>query len=150
MFCDPNFGMYERDYAICEHISKIQKEKNYPRYIFASTGKNRKDRIAKAVAKLNGTLKFWLSVQSMDHKVLENIKRSNIKLEAMTGLVESYSKLDLHSFSEFRGSFTQIIHRSYVFFMYGNLELKNCMYGIRKFSRTYENLTIVYSKTPKT
>ena len=100
MFCDPNFGMYERDYAICEHISKIQKDKNYPRYIFASTGKNRKDRIAKAIAKLNGTLKFWLSVQSMDHKVLENIKRSNIKLEAMTGLVESYSKLGLHSFSE--------------------------------------------------
>ena len=92
MVCDPNCGMYERDLAICEHISKIQKDKNYPRYIFASTGKNRKDRIAKAIAKLNGTLKFWLSVQSMDHKVLENIKRSNIKLEAQKRLNRNFSE----------------------------------------------------------
>ena len=27
MFCDPNFGMYERDLSICEHISKLQEKK---------------------------------------------------------------------------------------------------------------------------
>jgi radical SAM superfamily enzyme YgiQ (UPF0313 family) len=100
MFCDPNFGMYERDLSICEHISKMQEKKNYPRYIFASTGKNRKDRIAAAISKLNGSLKFWLSVQSMDKEVLKNIERSNIKLDVMTGLAVSYSKLGLPSFSE--------------------------------------------------
>ena len=100
MFCDPNFGMYERDLSICEHISKLQEKKNYPRYIFASTGKNRKDRIAAAISKLNGSLKFWLSVQSMDKEVLKNIERQNIKLDVMTGLAVSYSKLGLPSFSE--------------------------------------------------
>ena len=100
MFVDPNFGMYERDLEICEYISKIQKDKNYPRAIFASTGKNRKDRIAKAISKLNGTLKFWLSVQSMDEEVLKNIKRQNIKLDAMTGLVDTYNSQGLPSSSE--------------------------------------------------
>ena len=100
MFVDPNFGMYERDLEICDHISKIQKDKNYPRAIFASTGKNRKDRIAKAISKLNGTLKFWLSVQSMDEEVLKNIKRQNISLDAMTGLVDTYDKHELPTASE--------------------------------------------------
>jgi radical SAM superfamily enzyme YgiQ (UPF0313 family) len=100
MFVDPNFGMYERDLEICEHIAKMQKDKNYPRAIFASTGKNRKDRIAKAINKLNGTLKFWLSVQSMDQEVLKNIKRQNIDLDAMTSLVETYGKHKLPTSSE--------------------------------------------------
>ena len=100
MFVDPNFGMYERDLEICEHISKIQKDKNYPRAIYASTGKNRKDRIAKAISKLNGTLIFWLSVQSMDEEVLKNIKRQNINLDVMTGLVDSYNSFELPSSSE--------------------------------------------------
>jgi len=100
MMVDPNFGMYERDLEICEHIAKIQKDKNYPRAIFASTGKNRKDRIAKAISKLNGTLKFWLSVQSMDEEVLKNIKRQNIKLDTMSSLVESYNSQELPSSSE--------------------------------------------------
>ena len=54
MFVDPNFGMYARDLEICEYISKIQKDKNYPRYTRASTGKNRKDRISKAFRLLKG------------------------------------------------------------------------------------------------
>ena len=62
--------------------------------------KNRKDRIAAAISKLNGSLKFWLGVQSMDKEVLKNIERQNIKLDVMTGLAVSYSKLGLPSFSE--------------------------------------------------
>jgi radical SAM superfamily enzyme YgiQ (UPF0313 family) len=100
MFVDPNFGMYERDLEICDHVAKIQRDKNYPRAIFASTGKNRKDRIAKAISKLNGTLKFSLSVQSMDSEVLKNISRENISLDAMTSLVDTYDEHQLPTTSE--------------------------------------------------
>jgi hypothetical protein len=48
-FADPNFAMYERDFEIVEHIEKIQRQQNWPRSIFASTGKNKKERIAKAL-----------------------------------------------------------------------------------------------------
>jgi len=97
---DSNFGMYERDYEICEHINRLQKDSNYPRYTRASTGKNRKDRIAKAFRLLNGSLQFGLSVQSVDPDVLENIKRKNIKLDVITGLADEYARLGLPSNTE--------------------------------------------------
>ena len=64
MFADPNFAMYERDFEIVEHIERIQQKQNWPRSIFASTGKNKKERIAKALRNLNGTMSMWMSVQS--------------------------------------------------------------------------------------
>lgn len=97
---DSNFGMYERDYEICEHINRLQKDSNYPRYTRASTGKNRKDRISKAFRLLNGSLQFGLSVQSVDPEVLENIKRQNIKLEVITMLADEYARLGLPSNTE--------------------------------------------------
>lgn len=93
MFSDPNFGMYKRDLQICESIAHLQKETGWPRNIFASTGKNNKNRIALALKQLNGSMQMWLSIQSMDTEVLENIKRENIRLDAM---IEIQSSLTAH------------------------------------------------------
>jgi len=100
MFADPNFAMYERDYEICEHVSKIQVKQGWPTAIFASTGKNKKERIAKALRILNGTMRLWMSVQSMDDDVLKEIKRSNIKLDKMIGLREVFAEMGLPTSSE--------------------------------------------------
>ena len=100
MFADPNFAMYERDYEIVEHIEKIQKRQNWPRSIFASTGKNKKERIAKALRKLNGSMSMWMSVQSMDPIVLKEIQRSNIKTSEMMGLAAVYQEMGLPTLSE--------------------------------------------------
>ncbi len=100
MFADPNFAMYERDYEIVEHIEKIQGKYNWPRSIFASTGKNKKERIAKALRKLNGSMSMWMSVQSMDPVVLEEIKRDNISTSQMMALATVYQELGLPTLSE--------------------------------------------------
>lgn len=100
MFADPNFAMYERDYEIVEHIEKIQAKLNWPRSIFASTGKNKKERIAKALRKLNGSMSMWLSVQSMDPNVLREIKRENISAPQMMSLANVYQELGLPTLSE--------------------------------------------------
>ncbi|WP_348260845.1 radical SAM protein [Telmatobacter sp. DSM 110680] len=100
MFADPNFAMYERDYEIVEHIEGIQQKQNWPRSIFASTGKNKKERIAKALRKLNGTLSMWMSVQSMDPVVLHEIQRDNISTSEMIALAGVYQELGLPTFSE--------------------------------------------------
>ncbi|MGA8151691.1 MAG: radical SAM protein [Terriglobales bacterium] len=100
MFADPNFAMYERDYQIVEHIEKIQQTHNWPRSIFASTGKNKKERIAKALRKLNGSMSMWMSVQSMDPFVLEEIKRDNISTSQMMALASVYQELGLPTLSE--------------------------------------------------
>jgi len=100
MFADPNFAMYERDYEIVEHIEGIQQRQNWPRSIFASTGKNKKERIAKALRKLNGSMSMWMSVQSMDPVVLQEIKRSNISTAQMMALANVYQELGLPTLSE--------------------------------------------------
>ncbi len=100
MFADPNFAMYERDYEIVEHIEKIQQRQNWPRSIFASTGKNKKERIAKALRKLNGSMSMWMSVQSMDPVVLQEIQRDNISTSQMMALAAVYQELGLPTLSE--------------------------------------------------
>ena len=99
-FADPNFAMYERDYEIVEHIEKIQQRQNWPRSIFASTGKNKKERIARALRKLNGSMSMWMSVQSMDPVVLQQIQRDNISTSQMMALASVYQELGLPTFSE--------------------------------------------------
>jgi radical SAM superfamily enzyme YgiQ (UPF0313 family) len=99
-FADPNFAMYERDFEIVEHIEMIQRNQNWPRSIFASTGKNKKERIAKALRKLNGSMSMWMSVQSMDPVVLHEIQRDNISTSQMMSLAGVYRELGLPTFSE--------------------------------------------------
>jgi radical SAM superfamily enzyme YgiQ (UPF0313 family) len=100
IFADPNFAMYERDYETVEHIAQIQQKQNWPRSIFASTGKNKKERIAKALRKLNGSMSMWMSVQSMDPVVLKEIRRDNISTSEMMALASVYQELGLPTFSE--------------------------------------------------
>ena len=86
---DPNFGMYERDVEISEHIGKVQVQHNWPLLIDATTGKNRADRIIRSIEKVNGALMMYQAVQSLDEEVLENVKRQNIKLE-------TYEEIQVH------------------------------------------------------
>jgi radical SAM superfamily enzyme YgiQ (UPF0313 family) len=100
IFADPNFAMYERDYEIVEHIEGLQQRQNWPRSIFASTGKNKKERIARALRKLKGSMAMWMSVQSMDPIVLKEIQRDNISTSQMMALASVYQELGLPTFSE--------------------------------------------------
>ena len=100
MFADPNFAMYERDYKIVEHIERIQQRQNWPRSIFASTGKNKKERIAKLLRKLNGSMSMWMSEQSTDPVVLQQIKRDNISTSQMRALAGMYQEFGLPTLSE--------------------------------------------------
>ena len=100
IFADPNFAMYERDYEIVEHIAQIQERQSWPRSIFASTGKNKKERIARALRKLKGSMSMWMSVQSMDPVVLKEIHRDNISTSQMMSLANVYQEFGLPTFSE--------------------------------------------------
>ena len=79
---DANYGMYERDVDLSEHIGKAQAKYGWPTFIDATTGKNRPERILQSLEKVNGALVLYQAVQSLDENVLRNVKRSNIKLSA--------------------------------------------------------------------
>lgn len=79
---DTNFGMFPRDRAICEALHESQQKYGWPINIGATTGKNNKQRVIDITEILGDTFGVNMSVQSMDASVLENVNRSNIKLDA--------------------------------------------------------------------
>lgn len=78
---DTNFGMYERDRAICQALLQSQQEHGWPRQIMATTGKNNKERVIEITEMMGNVFSVNMSVQSMDKDVLVHIKRSNIRLD---------------------------------------------------------------------
>ena len=97
---DLNFGVYPRDLEICDDIVGIQKKHDYPQRVLSTTGKNKKERIIKAIERLNGTMSLVMSVQSMDAQILQNIRRSNISIEHMLALQPTIKKVGLVTNSE--------------------------------------------------
>ena len=97
---DLNFGMYPRDIEICESLVKIQEKFDYPKYIKCTTGKNQKDKIIKAIKRLNSSLRVTMSVQSLDSNVLSNIRRDNISVDHMLALYPAIKEADLQTTSE--------------------------------------------------
>jgi len=79
---DSNYGMFERDVELSAHIGAMMKQYGYPKYIDATTGKNRPERIIESVEKAGGALLVYQAVQSLDDNVLRRIKRQNIQLKA--------------------------------------------------------------------
>ena len=97
---DLNFGMYPRDLQISQYLAKRKKTYDFPHNIHVTTGKNKKERIIKAIECLAGSIRLCMSVQSMDDDVLKNIRRSNISVEEMMGLAPAIKNSGLDTTSE--------------------------------------------------
>ena len=90
-FADNNFGMIPRDRITVELIKSLQEKYSFPSTMTVWTGKNSKEKIIDATRLLKETLSISMSPQSMNPKVLENISRSNIKLEHMKSISKELS-----------------------------------------------------------
>jgi radical SAM superfamily enzyme YgiQ (UPF0313 family) len=116
-FADDNFGMYERDQEVAEYIAFLQDKFAWPRYIRTTTGKNRADRVIKVMRTVRGTLPMTSAVQSLNPVVLENIKRSNISLDAYAEIqkevqaqgMQAYGELILSMPGETKASFLKAV-----------------------------------------
>ncbi len=97
---DSNFGMYKEDLDTCRAIAKEQKKTGYPKYINVSTGKNKQERVLEAAKIVNGGIRVNASVQSMDPKVQENIKRKNISSSQILDVALKSSEIGANSYSE--------------------------------------------------
>jgi len=83
---DANFGMYKQDLEKAKIIRSIQQEFGYPKSIITATGKNKKENVIEVASMLNGALAVFASLQSTDSKVLQFIKRANIKTDSLKGI----------------------------------------------------------------
>ena len=100
MISDSNFGMLPGDLQVAEAIHSMQERFEWPKYIWATTGKNKKESILAAIDVLDGTMRMTNSVQSMNQDVLANIKRTNIKLETYAGIQRDVQARGRQSYAE--------------------------------------------------
>ena len=95
---DSNFGMFDQDVRICEHIRKIQDRNHWPSIIGCSTGKNRPEIILNAVARLRpDTLSIVSAMQSTNPPTLDAVKRKNINLDGYRKIQTEVHKRGLKS-----------------------------------------------------
>ncbi len=99
-FADDNFGMFKRDEEIADYIAWLQDKFNWPRYVRTTTGKNNGERIIRVMRKTRGAMPMTAAVQSMNPKVLVNIRRSNIKLETFQELQDELKEQGMQAYGE--------------------------------------------------
>lgn len=85
---DDNFAMYPEDMETVEVLSALQKDFGYPKKLLANTGKNKHERIIKALRKLNGALTVSAAVQTMTQASLKAVSRLNINIDAYFKLID--------------------------------------------------------------
>jgi len=98
---DVNFGMFPRDKQISELIVDMQKKYDWPLTVCGTSGKNNKKRIIEATSILGDSFNFGMAVQSMDEKVLNNVNRSNIKLDHYTAINKHLRKSGRSTVADF-------------------------------------------------
>lgn len=74
---DDNFGLFEKDAELADHILKVMEKYNWPRYIMTHTPKGNWDRYIKINDKLKNRCEMGISMQSLNDSTLNNIKRNN-------------------------------------------------------------------------
>ncbi|MEK7790787.1 MAG: radical SAM protein, partial [Deltaproteobacteria bacterium] len=97
---DSNFGMYKEDIAIAETIARVNRKYGFPEYIYATTGKNQKERILDCAKLLSGLLRVSATVQSLDKDVLKEVKRTNISSQKLIELAEAASESNANTYAD--------------------------------------------------
>ena len=103
IFCDSNFGLFERDERFIDEIVKLHKEGSRLNKFQTSYAKNSNDRVFSITKKLTdcsmnkGTT---LSFQTLCEKALENIHRKNIPIHTFSELLKKYSNAGIPTYSE--------------------------------------------------
>ena len=86
---DDNFGMFREDEENAEHIGHLIDAHNWPTHLRTTTGKNQPDRVLRVMDKVRGRMMMSASVQSLNPSTLENIERTNIRLDVYKRVQES-------------------------------------------------------------
>jgi len=102
--CDGNFGIFQkRDHDIAIKLADLKKSTGFPERIGLTWVKTSSDRvipIAKVLNDVDLLRAVSLSVQSLDPKTLEAIKRKNLKFDSFSGLIKKFNDEGIQSYTE--------------------------------------------------
>jgi hypothetical protein len=91
---DANFGIFERDVEIAEHVIRTKEKYGYPRELICLFAKSSTERVTEIARQLIRTRLLdagRISIQSTDHDTLHAIRRSNIKTSRYIDLRRVYA-----------------------------------------------------------
>ena len=100
---DANFGIFERDVELTDYLISLKKSTGFPQQLRANWAKNSHERMfnmAKKLTEAEMGIGVTLSLQSLDTRVLEIIKRKNIKFDNFTNLVRRYEEAGIPTYTE--------------------------------------------------
>jgi len=98
--CDANYGIFkERDKEIAKIINNFKQKTGFPKTIAATWNKNLQSEIIE-VAQILGSRGLTVSLQSLNEKVLEEIKRTNMEVNDLSGLLELCSRENVPIYTE--------------------------------------------------
>ena len=103
IFCDSNFGLFERDERFIDEIVRLHTENSRLKKIQTSYAKNSNDRVFSITKKLtdcNMNKGTTISFQTLCENVLENIHRKNIPIKTFSDLMKKYSNAGIPTYSE--------------------------------------------------
>ena len=89
---DANWGLFDKDVELADHIAQIMNKYDWPKIIHCSTPKNKKEKLLKIDDKLKNRVQMGLAMQSMDGSVLQNIKRKNIGSQNQIDIIHEIQK----------------------------------------------------------
>jgi radical SAM superfamily enzyme YgiQ (UPF0313 family) len=101
--CDANFGMLPRDEDLIDSLIAYKQINGYPEKIRAAYPKIHTDRIVNQNVRLHksGLAKgVTISLQSLDEKVLDAVKRKNIAIDDFEHLNQTYLKQGIPTYTE--------------------------------------------------
>ena len=98
--CDSNFGMSKRDEEIAAHIRSLQDEFSWPKAFDVTTGKRNYDRILSIAGLLKNRMHIVCSLQSLNPKTLEVIKRKNLPMDEYRKINIEIKKRGMWSITE--------------------------------------------------
>ncbi len=99
-FADENFGILHRDVEIAEYLMETRQRTGFPNSVSIYTDKHPTDRVKHISYLLRDMMPFNISYQSATHGVLENIKRINLKDNAVAEAISYARQNDLTLVSE--------------------------------------------------
>lgn len=95
---DANFGIFERDVEIAQHVADNHRATGFPASFGVSYAKNTTKYLSRIISILSdaGILSTGvLSLQTMDEATLKTVRRSNIKTEKYDAIAEEMRKSNL-------------------------------------------------------
>ena len=101
--CDANFGILPRDVEIAQFIVQMKEKYGFPRevgYTNAKTASPRLTEIIKIMCDAGLISSGQISMQTTDEQILENVKRSNIKMSEYRKMIAFFHKEGIPAVSD--------------------------------------------------